>query len=707
MDWIVNQVLGKSPPEKSSIVNIYAFWCSGEFYVETIDYNYPLDYVQQKFVSTLVDREMASVSSSNIPEQLLKTRIREKFLVESSIHVVLNKHRNRLLLTEENTNPKVSNRGTGAYDKSVVLLKSLAQIITASPETFGEVDKMSLAMSANNQLWPHKNYSVMKVGQYLTLMEAIEKVGLDPGSYEDMNILFIDFNDQKAISYITKQIGDRFVDKSPYISTLYIDIGERNLAPPTIIVDSYKQNEQTLVRVLIGALMKSAKTPYLNRMKTALERQRYVGYDVQDMYFINFSNAQEIKNSASVFDKDASTESKQKIQGMADRLGIDRRDQDAYDFLKMFAIYRSVFPPSDANIQYKTYYNIVSVPKGEDSVPGDFATSNTKLFETIFTIRDIKASNDRVYYLLSSRFCFPDRVFRLFRGDADSEGAADLHETIEFNSRNGMLSKYGFVNNPPMDRREATFYALNVTKDFSSVLVNLLGNYVKDNRLDERVTVKLLSEFPYAYKNVKTAFDREQVDYKDIPVILVYMPMDKSTLGGYLGKTKANAEAEKLADYNREFSLPFIIINVANERMQSRENLSNALIHEGRHYLDDLLVQMGSYDADYMGKDNPPPPRTKQEQLRNQIAYLETPTEVSAHAEQALSILRHYDLNYLLSHWHSMKTKILNDEFVGIDEKDHDSYRLIERYGKILDRALEIYVSEEQAKEKLEDQPTV
>jgi hypothetical protein len=407
-----------------------------------------------------------------------------------------------------------------------------------------------------------------------------------------------------------------------------------------------------------------------------------------------------------VFDRDAPFDMREKVNSLLEKWGVDPGDQRVVDFVKTFMIYRSAFPLSESGPQYKIFYNVVSVP-GIGTPPESFATRNTGLFNAIFTVRESKESAGRWYYLVSSRFCFPVNTFELFVDNATAEaGVVSLNETIEFNTRNGMLSKYGFVNDTPKSGIEAASYNLKVVPEFSKTILDGLGSNVKDNRINERVSVKMLSEYPYAYNHVKSAFNRFGIDYRDIPVVLVYMPNEVSTLGGYLGAGRASSEAVKLASEHSAFKPPFIIINVANTRMHNRETLSNALIHEGRHFLDDILVSMGMQDSSVMGGPKGAAPKDRDGQIKDMMKYLSTPTEINAHAEQAMTLLKHYDLNYLMSHWPSIKNKIIREEFTH-GEVDAERYPIVEGYAKILDRALELYVQDSErdaASKRLLDQ---
>jgi hypothetical protein len=96
-----------------------------------------------------------------------------------------------------------------------------------------------------------------------------------------------------------------------------------------------------------------------------------------------------------------------------------------------------------------------------------------------------------------------------------------------------------------------------------------------------------------------------------------------------------------------------------------------------------------------MGGKNPPPPKSQEEQNRNMLLYLANPTEINAHAEQAMTLLKHYSPDYLKTHWHAIKSKIIQEEFLH-GEPGANEYPIVEGYGRILDRALELYLQDTQ-----------
>jgi len=409
------------------------------------------------------------------------------------------------------------------------------------------------------------------------------------------------------------------------------------------------------------------------------------------------------------------------IRNLFSSLGINPNDKETRDFLLNYLIYTKIFPLTDETKYYKVFYSIVSIAKTGTTIPNTPVTKNERLFEKIFRIVGSPiASNDRIYYLVASNILFPEYVLNLFCDNSSTERITD-HEVFEFNKKNGMLSKNSFVNNGPTQASvENIFYSTNVIPKFASQVREMLGDKIKDNRFNENLTVKRISEIPYVYERVKRIFDRYKLEYKDLNVIFMSDPDQANLLGGYVGKRyvskfkkKAQVgqgvlvapaipkpeeeeidedvgspeQAVRLARGIKSFQRPFIMLNILNERMQYRENLSHILVHECKHYVDDLLTEKGLR-----------PPIVRGTGRESFSGYLKLQHEYEAFSEEALDILSQYDLDYIKKNWSALKNRIINEYFMEtISPQASDKEAVIRELSKVLDRALTLYMEEKSA----------
>lgn len=418
---------------------------------------------------------------------------------------------------------------------------------------------------------------------------------------------------------------------------------------------------------------------------------------------------------------------KENIRKLISSLGINPNDKETIDFLKNYIIYTKIFPLEDDTKYYKIFYSVISVLKVGPNIPRTPATKNYQLFEKIFkVIGDPLDSQNRIYYLVSSNILFPEYVFNLFCDNSVENERMTEHEVFEFNKKNGMLSKNNFVNKVPAGA-EVTFYSTNVMKSFSTQIKDILGNQIKDNRFNERLTVKTISEMPYVYERVKKIVERYGLESKDqeemlqnlrnLNVVFMSNPRESGLLGGYLGKiyrdsprrpprtaqqgvgirnipppepeqpisadqATAAEQAVRLAEGVGTFQRPFIILNVLNERMQYSENLSHILVHECKHYIDDLLREKGKRD-----RKEPVSPR------QGFTNYLNSEGEQEAFTEEALDILNQYSLDYVKRNWSGLKTRIIKEYFeTTIDIPVQEKSSILKALSRILDRALNLFI---------------
>jgi hypothetical protein len=376
----------------------------------------------------------------------------------------------------------------------------------------------------------------------------------------------------------------------------------------------------------------------------------------------------------------------------------------------MFSVYLKTFPPKDTNLYYKSFYYSISVPKVGKVIRESPATKNEGLFNSYFVKADGPIEmRGRVYYLIASKFCFPAKVLKLFMEDYHSEDMS-LHEIFEFNNKNGMLSKYCFVDNEPYDSVGNTLYKEKVVTSFVNSIKNMLGEErITDDRFNERLSVKRLSEFPYVFERLNIAFNRENIEFKDLNVVFISDDGNKNILGGYDCERLRNTETVVLSEDSAPFQLPVIMLNIANVKMQRRENLTGILIHEGKHYLDDMreakeekALKESNPDSeeasDFFNIDY----KYETDNDKRMEGYLLSKHETSAFAEAALNYLKHYPIDYVYENWVFLKTKIIHEHLAQNDGIDYHnlSQKFLDAFSKIMDKALGLYEAEEQQRDK-------
>lgn len=151
-----------------------------------------------------------------------------------------------------------------------------------------------------------------------------------------------------------------------------------------------------------------------------------------------------------------------------------------------------------------------------------------------------------------------------------------------------------------------------------------------------------------------------------------------------------------------------MMFNLANSKIQRREDLSGTMIHEGKHYLDDMRFEK---KEEAMKKSDPDSDAATSEaasffdtsyslerdQKKRFEKYLRSNHETSAFAEDALNVLRHYSLEYIYANWLFLKTRIIHEYFNQQENLNHYALpqNLMEVYSIILEQALDLYEQEE------------
>ncbi len=803
MNYIVNKVYGTIPQKEDEGINIYAFIIKAgiatirereDVYIETLDVNYPLNEVQEEVLDFIANATLKSYHPSQ-QNQVNKNTIRQRQAVVSAIHVIFDKRVRKLLLTEENSDIKQKKE---SFEKAKPLFKKVAEWMSENAEFFGEDQEFEgVRLEVNNRFWNQQNYVLYPIETFPYIVKSFSDSDRGLDFLENANILAINMKDEKIKEELSKQIPESWEEFSknlPYILIKNLSLDGRNINAPIIIIDRMiedrPKNEYIIERELYTFLANYLKVPATKRLRSILEREAHVGYDIQDIFYLHF-NENGLRFFANIFDAQLNVQEqkgvvviqdllnkygatpedkkfmsdinflktdeeaedilnkydvnqedrdaikyaqnplgvKKAIQKVISIYGINPNDKNSVDFVKNYIIYTKIFPLSDKTKYHKTFYNVVSVLNSGSGIPKSPVTKNDILFINLFSIVDGPlVSENRIYYLISSDILFPEYVFNLFCDSSVENERITNHEVFEFNKNNGMLSKNSFVNKTPVGSQEIVFYTNNVMSEFPRKITEALGSELKDNRFKERLTIKTVSEMPYVYERVKKIIERHNLEQKDqeemlqnvrnLNIVFMSDPRRSDMLGGYLGKIydipktqktaqqgvgikklpatqptdqpinpkeiSSSDQAVILASGVEAFQRPLIILNVLNEKMQYRENLSHILVHECRHYIDDLLREKGNK-----------PRKSIVTPKQGFVNYLNSEGEQNAFTEEALNILSQYNTEYVKRNWSALKTRIIKEYFgTTIEIPSRDRTAIMRSLSRILDRALNLYINE-------------
>lgn len=690
--------LGKNPDIRHKTFNIYAYYISGVVFIEIFDYSLSVN------VKSLMEQKVYEY-----------TGIMRHDLVKYGfmLHFVYDRESNSLRTFAEST-PDFKDNPIGLQNARQVV-KLVAKFISdpQNRETFGDIDLATMVHQSKAVHTPF-DYQIFRINDLPKLYNVLrQQTNGDLGRFEGIQILAFDFNlDHLSVEQVAKQLGAiNYKEKKITLSETPITLDGRRLDAPFIIIDTrirnsqrsvekYK-NEMQLQSDLYNFISGQLNIPYMKREITAMENKIYYGYDLQDMYYICFAQDSEYKRASSVFDKSADDKLKEKLKRLMSFYNINPNDTEMVSFMKMFLTYSEAFPLSDKETYHKNFYSVVSIPNDNSgNVPVDPATKNNVLFNKIFKVKgDPLVSDNRIYYLLACYYLFPQKVYDLFidrpQIEAESSSALSLHEVFEFNRNNGMLYKYSLLQNAPQEKEEAVFYETRVMHDFPAQITKTWGEGIRENRYDEKLIVRSLRDFPYAYDAVLRMFQNAGLEYEDINIVMMYDPSRSDMLGGYVpadhveGKSEKNAIELLNGNTTVTFERPLIVLNIASNEMQNREHMSYILIHECKHYVEDKKVQYGLEPPSYL--QNPVHinvPLGHPEFSLQKSNYLRSTPETNAFYEESVSILRHYSTEYVLDNWPYLKNKMIYEYFRPEDDS------IATAYADIADLALQEFKKE-------------
>jgi hypothetical protein len=220
-----------------------------------------------------------------------------------------------------------------------------------------------------------------------------------------------------------------------------------------------------------------------------------------------------------------------------------------------------------------------------------------------------------------------------------------------------------------------------------------------DLRFGENVQCFYASENPYLKNKVSEMFKSSGLEFQDIEIVLAFMPQRMNMLGGYMSKRRTGQDVTTLYQGLRPFPLPIILINIASPICQVRENILEIVIHELRHFVDDMMIVNGLADESLMPDIAPQQNNTPGEAIRYWNQYLTSPTEISAHAEEIIATFDNFSVDYVKENYALLKDRVIRRIMLS-DEKDrsdtergHMQYSL---YAAIFDQAYKLYTNQEE-----------
>jgi hypothetical protein len=256
-----------------------------------------------------------------------------------------------------------------------------------------------------------------------------------------------------------------------------------------------------------------------------------------------------------------------------------------------------------------------------------------------------------------SYYSFPEEALELF-------GFLDVGDQKIYNQKTKVLSssiQYAARLLNPRSKRDPELEARlpELASQLSDMIVGRYGDV--ENRIDEPVIVRSMSSFPMAYAEVREMFREKGLEYRDIRVVLVYDIQNPGVVGGYVPMSEAAVQQQLSIG---QFPPPVIQLNVINRRLRNISDAVEVLVHEGSHYIDDIMVTEGLADKSRMF--NPEPPRGG---LDDMIRYLreylsQSPTEFDAHAAMPFLHLKFVDAEILRDNRFMLKKRLLETLFL-------------------------------------------
>jgi len=704
---VVNSTVGHEPREGQTIFHLYIYVYNGSTHIETADINLPVARVLMDVTQTIIDAEL-----SDLPEDLRKSPSRREFVMSNirmnmgiKLHVMYDSMSKHLYLLDDSDNAK---KGTDQYQQAVMAIRDVGRWISETPQYFGEVDRKDMTYIPTPRYRAFSEYRLMKVKDLPLIKEMSRTAKFDLETFDNIPVFFFDFEDGEVSKEFKSQISAFDTSKTAFLCLYPFQLVKQTrqepqvllrIPPPFIAVNDKIGAEYSAADTVLNILMFFSKANAADVWSSALEQKYRIGYDAEDIFMVHFGSqtiAQQYEQSMASSNEVVFVEGSA-ANNYAKRLGIDPKvDPEIAEFLQVFRVYHEVFPHNDTKRNYKRFYYFVSV-EGDRDHP---AIEYQQLFDNLFRVlpQATKKLNGRTYFVVASTYCFPPRVFNFF-------GDMIVQDSVNLNTVNGVLSRtlsYAEQGDKSADQSEALTYRLQVLPEFGKYIERINGSSLKDNRMDEALSLKSISEFPYVDERVHRMAESRGLPFRDIQVILTYDKRNSGSPGGFVGRLLNTQKAMKIMANLRPFQLPFIMLNMASDYFDQHENIAVVLIHEYSHYLDEIAIEEGKADKKSMDAPSLPSRFRSQREIQDfWKQYLTAPTEFTAHVNQALDTLRAYSSDVIVTNWPNLKDYVIRRQFLPEQDGDESFYVRYKLYSDIMDKALEIRLKDEDVQAEL------
>ena len=319
----------------------------------------------------------------------------------------------------------------------------------------------------------------------------------------------------------------------------------------------------------------------------------------------------------------------------------------------------------------------------------NFKREYIKLFNHVFKKvgESLDPETNKKYLIFKSNLFFSTAVETVF-------GVESLNKAVSYTEGSGVVSNCRYTNNDD----DTDFYRESVIGALEVSVKNENQEEEIDFRPDEDVHCFYALSNPYLKDRLNRMCEISDVAIRDIEIVLAYMPDQKGMLGGYVSKRRASEDTITLSKQLRPFQLPVILINIAASQCQVRENILEVVVHELRHFVDDIMVIENKADPSTMPEIPEAKDSSSAETIRYWNQYLTSPTEINAHASEIVTSLEAYTAEYVQRNYVQIKDQVLRrimvDDMNDAKRGTDSGYQQYSLYAAIFDQAYQLYINQ-------------
>jgi len=550
-----------------------------------------------------------------------------------------------------------------AVDKSVYdgLISGVSEWIS---DNFGQEATVADSLS----IVPFMDYEVHMLSErdFPGLYGMARQVGIsiDQVDVSGRPVALIDFSKKEVADLVSVQLGGKtgnFIERE---NTLVIN-ETVTIAPPFIVTNSAGSNISSIMRNILALLVDDvgfAQERLTEMIDSGMDREEAIGVVSVDR-FENMCRMELGTGMASFGDlmyrtvsSEMSGEGWMPVTDDVNRkmVNLETEGEGVEKFLAAFSNVKKCFDAG--NQANKSFYYSVSVPSG-------FKLKNEKLFRKIFLFGG-RLSDER--HLLMSYFCLPSEALALF-GYGQVDDIKEYDPTV-----NTLTMPMAFAMD---DRRSQDDVVTEAEKSVEKQLIESKNGPTRDVS-EYPGCVLSLKSIPMIYAECKPMFDSRGVEFKEIPVILLMMPENRGVLGGYVSPRKVTeSQGAELMKQFAGFTPPLIMINLSAPGMDM-DKVSDVIVHEVSHYIDDLLVMDNKADPSIMNV-NKVPETSLENAIANIKSYLASPTEDKAHQMEVNIHLSKMNAEFVRKH-----RAIIMRKLMGLFVNQKEKYSVSRPYSK-------------------------